>query len=198
MHMTSVDESVLKLLFICARAQNGWKAELVSNSQLREAYDIAKWGPTSMNCQPIRIVFLRSEESKARLKPALAPGNVEKTMTAPVVAIIAYDVNFPEHLPRVFPHNQSARNIFVGNEELTEATAFRNGTLQGGYFILSLRAIGLDVAPMSGFNSVLVDNTFFLGTTYKTNFLCGIGLGDPDKQFRRSPRLEFDEVAEIL
>lgn len=196
--MTLVDESALSVLFTQARAQNGWTSELVSEAQLKAAYDIAKWGPTSMNTQPMRLVFVRSEEAKARLKPALAPGNVEKTMTAPVVAIIAYDTSFHEHLPRLFPHNPNAKNLFAANEAMIHPTAFRNGTLQAAYFLLGLRAGGLDVGPMSGFDPAKVDAEFFAGTSFRSNFLCGIGHGNPAKVFPRSPRFEFEEIAELI
>jgi 3-hydroxypropanoate dehydrogenase len=197
MDMTGIDETAIKLLFTGARAQNGWKSGPVTDAQLKAAYDIAKWGPTSLNTQPMRLVFLRSEEGKSRLKPALAPGNVEKTMTAPVVAIIAYDTNFHSHLPRLFPHNPNVKNAFAADETLIETTAFRNGTLQAAYFLLSLRAIGLDVAPMSGFDGAKVNEEFFRGTTFKVNFICGIGFGDPQKVFPRSPRFDFSEIAQI-
>jgi 3-hydroxypropanoate dehydrogenase len=196
--MAVVDRAALSLLFTEARSQNGWKSEPVTDEQLKAAYDIAKWGPTSMNTQPMRIVFVRSAEGKKRLEPALAPGNVEKTMTAPVVAIIAYDTNFASHLPRTFPHNPNARKMFEGNEGLIQATAFRNGTLQGAYFLLSLRAVGLDAGPMSGFDPAKVDAAFFAGTTFKTNFLCGIGYGNPEKVFARSPRFDFGEVTQFV
>jgi 3-hydroxypropanoate dehydrogenase len=196
--MAVVDHSALSILFTEARAQNGWRPDPVTDMQLAAAYDIAKWGPTSMNTQPMRMTFVRSTEGKERLKPALAPGNVEKTMTAPVVAIIAYDTSFPDYLPRMFPHNPNARNVFAGNDALIQTTAFRNGTLQGAYFILSLRAVGLDVGPMSGFDPAKVDAAFFAGTTFKTNFLCGIGHGNPEKLFKRSPRFDFEEIAQIL
>ena len=135
-----IDEASLGILFTNARAQNAWRTGDVSDAQLQSAYDIAKWGPTSMNTQPMRLLFLRSAEAKARLRPALAPGNVEKTMSAPVVAIIAYDAEFAAHLPRLFPHNPNAQQLFAGNGDLRQATAFRNGTLQGAYFMLGLRA----------------------------------------------------------
>jgi 3-hydroxypropanoate dehydrogenase len=196
--MSVIDDSALKILFTEARAQNGWRAEPVADAQLKTAYDIAKWGPTSLNAQPMRIIFLRSQDGKSRLKPALAPGNVEKTMTAPVVAIIAYDMNFHSHLPRMFAHNPDVKNAFAANKAMIEPTAFRNGTLQAAYFLLALRAIGLDVGPMSGFDAAKVDAEFFGGTTFKVNFLCGIGYGKPEKLFQRSPRFDFAEIAQIV
>jgi 3-hydroxypropanoate dehydrogenase len=191
-------DKTLATLFTEARSQNGWKPEPVSDDDLQAAYEIAKWGPTSMNTQPLRVLLLRSEEAKERLKPALVPGNIEKTMSAPVVAIFAYDTAFHAHLPRIFPHNPAAQSFFAGKEALIEATAFRNGTLQAAYFMLSLRAVGLDVGPMSGFDPAKVDATFFSGSTFKSNFLCGIGHGDPAKVFKRSPRLEFAEICTVL
>jgi 3-hydroxypropanoate dehydrogenase len=196
--MAIVDSNAISILFTEARSQNGWNPDPVSDAQLKAAYDIAKWGPTSMNTQPMRIVILRSLESKERLKPALSPGNVDKTMTAPVVAIIAYDTKFADHLPRTFPHNSNAQKMFIGNESLIQSTAFRNGTLQAAYFLLSLRAVGLEIGPMSGFDPAKVDAAFFPGTSLKVNFLCGIGRGKPEKIFERSPRFDFDEIAQIV
>jgi 3-hydroxypropanoate dehydrogenase len=151
-------------------------------------------GPTSANCSPMRVVFVRSPEGKERLRPALAPGNLEKTMAAPVTAIVATDFEFYEHLPKLFPH-ADARSWFLGNEPLIQATANRNGTLQGAYLILALRAVGLDTGPMSGFDNAKVDAEFFAGTPVKSNFLINIGYGDPSKLFPRSPRFAFDEFA---
>lgn len=194
----STVENTLELLFKEARSQNGWSDEPVSDDALQAAYDIAKWGPTSMNTQPMRLVFLRSAEAKERLKPALAPGNVEKVMAAPVVAIIAYDTQFHTHLPRTFPHSPDAQSRFAANPAMIESTAFRNGSLQGAYFMLALRAVGLDVGPMSGFDTGKVDLEFFADTHWRANFLCGIGKGDPAKLFARLPRLAFDEVTRTL
>ena len=191
-------KATLERLFLAARSQNGWRAEPVPDDALRAAYDIAKWGPTSMNTQPMRLVFLRTTEAKERLKPALSPGNVEKVMTAPVVAIIAHDTQFHTQLPKIFPHNPSAPGMFANNAALGEVTAFRNGSLQGAYFMLALRAVGLDVGPMSGFDAAKVDAEFFADSPWRANFLCGIGYGDPAKVLDRLPRLEFDEVAQWL
>lgn len=196
--MPELDAAARDLLFENARSQNGWQDKPVSDAQLQQIYRIMQFGPTSLNCQPMRILFLRSQEAKERLKPALAPGNVEKTMTAPVVAVVAYDTQFHEHLPRMFPHKPEAQDMFNGKPEFTETTAFRNGSLQGGYFILAVRAAGLDAGPMSGFNNAKVDEEFFPDGRLKSNFLCGIGTGDPGKVFPRSPRLEFEEVATVL
>ncbi|AEG51628.1 NADH dehydrogenase/NAD(P)H nitroreductase rutE [Sphingobium chlorophenolicum L-1] len=196
--MSDVDSSLLKQMFHEARSQNGWSDQPVSDEALAAAYEIAKWGPTSMNTQPMRLLFIRSQEAKERLKPALAPGNVDKVMAAPVVAIVAHDSQFHEHLPRLFPHNPNAPGMFAGNEGLAQATAFRNGTLQGAYFIIALRAVGLDVGPMSGFDPAKVDAEFFAGTTFKSNFLCGIGHGDPAKVMGRLPRFELGEISQTL
>jgi nitroreductase len=164
---------------------------------LMAIYDLMRWGPTSANNSPARILFLTTPEAKDRLKPHLSEGNRAKTMNAPVTAIIGYDVDFPDHLPRLFPHNQDAKNWFK-DPVLREATAFRNGTLQGAYFIIAARAVGLDCGPMSGFDNAGVDKEFFAGTNIKSNFICSLGYGDPSGLFPRSPRLAFDEACKIL
>lgn len=194
----NADEATLQRLFGAARSQNGWRDEPVDDDRLIEAYNVAKWGPTSMNTQPMRLLFLRSLAAKERLKPAMAPTNVDKVMTAPVVAIIAYDLQFHAKLPKVFPHRPEAQQMFSGNQALSDATAIRNGTLQGAYFMLAIRSVGLDVGPMSGFNPALVDAEFFADTSWRVNFICGIGSGEPTKVFDRLPRLDFEEVAQIL
>ena len=188
---------VLAQLFTEARTHNGWRDREVPDALLREAVEISKWGPTSANCSPQRIVFVRSPEAKARLAPALAPGNLEKTMAAPATAILAYDLAFHEHLPRLFPA-ADARSWFVGNAPLIEETAFRNATLQAAYLILALRALGLDTGPMSGFDKAAVDAEFFPGGGVKSNFLLNIGYGEPAKLYPRGPRLAFEEMARIL
>ena len=193
-----IDPGAIQRLFTGARSQNGWLPGAVSDEQLREAYEIAKWGPTSMNTQPMRLLFLRSEAAKERLKPALAPTNIDKVMSAPVVAIIAYDVEFFAHLPKVFPHNPNAQSYFAGNPSAIGPTAFRNGSLQAAYFMLAVRAVGLDVGPMSGFDPAKVDAEFFAGTTLRVNLVCGIGRGDPTKVFDRSPRRAFEDVTRSL
>lgn len=187
----------LDQLFREARTFNAWQDRPVSDELLAEAVDLAKMAPTSVNASPMRIVFVRSAEAKAKLKPALADGNVEKTMAAPVTAIIAHDLEFYESLPKLFPH-ADARAWFVGNDPFIEATAFRNGSLQGAYLILALRALGLDSGAMSGFNNALVDETFFAGTKVKSNFLLNIGYGSQKNLFPRSPRLDFGEIAKIV
>ncbi len=192
-----ITNSVLDQLFLDARSHNAWKSGEVPDAVLQELVDITKMGPTSANCCPARFVFVKSGAAKERLKPHLAPGNVEKTMTAPVCAIIAHDMKFYEHLPQLFPHDD-AKSWFEGNDELIHTTAVRNGTLQGAYFMLAARAIGLDVGAMSGFNNTGVDAEFFPQGHIESNFLCNLGIGDPAGLFDRSPRFDFDEMAEIL
>ncbi|ARN82661.1 malonic semialdehyde reductase [Methylocystis bryophila] len=190
-------KEALEQLFTKARTHNGWREEEVPDALLREAVDIAKWAPTSANSSPMRVLFLRSRQAKQRLAPALMPGNLEKTMAAPAVAIVAYDLNFYEHLPRLYPATD-ARAWFVGNEALIAETAFRNGTLQGAYLLLALRAMGLDCGPMSGFDKAMVDAEFFPEGTVKSNFLINIGYGDATKVYPRGPRFAFEEIARIL
>ena len=191
-----LDAQALDQLFLQARTFNAWLDKPVSDELLAQAVDLAKMGPTSVNCSPLRVVFVRSAEAKAKLKPALSEGNVEKTMAAPVTAIIAHDLAFYEALPRLFPH-MDAKPWFSGNADFAATTAFRNGSLQGAYLILALRALGLDSGAMSGFNNALVDETFFAGTNVKSNFLLNIGYGSQEKLFPRSPRLDFSEIARI-
>jgi len=192
-----LDARALDQLFVEARTFNAWLDKPVSDELLAQAVDLAKMGPTSVNCSPMRVVFVRSAEAKAKLKPALAEGNVEKTMAAPVTAIIAHDLEFYEALPRLFPH-MDAKPWFSGNADFAATTAFRNGSLQGAYLILALRAVGLDSGAMSGFNNALVDETFFAGTSVKSNFLLNIGYGSQEKLFPRSPRFDFSEIAKIV
>ena len=189
--------AVLNQLFLEARTQNNWQYTAVSDEQLKQIVDIAKMGPTSANCSPARFVFVRSAEAKQRLKPALSAGNLDKTMAAPVTVIIAHDLQFFEHLPRLFPH-ADAKSWFTGKPELITSTAFRNGTLQGAYLMLAARALGLDVGAMSGFDNAKVDAEFFPEGTVKSNFLCNIGHGNPEGLFPRSPRFGFDEIAKIV
>ena len=198
--MTSISPAYMDVIFRNARSQNGWQAKPVSDEQLRQLYELMKWAPTTMNTQPARILFLRSREAKERLKPALNPGNVDKTMAAPVTAVIAYDAQFYEQLPRQFPNNPNARAIFAGDDKKAhaETSAFRNGSMQGGYFLLAARSIGLDCGPMSGFNNAKVDAEFFSGTSVKSNFLCNLGYGDAAKVMPRNPRLAFDEACKLL
>jgi 3-hydroxypropanoate dehydrogenase len=193
----ALDQAAFEQLFLEARTQNAWKEGEVSDETLRRLFDIVKMGPTSANCSPARYVFVKSPEAKERLKPHLSGGNLEKTMSAPVTVIIANDVEFYEHLPKLFPHTD-AKSWFTSNDDLIRETAFRNATLQGGYMIIAARALGLDCGPMSGFDQAGVDEEFFKGTTYKSNFLLNLGHGDPSALFPRSPRFEFEDVASIL
>lgn len=194
--MPSLDSAALDLLFREARTHNGWQGRPVPEALLRELWDLVKWGPTSANCLPARLVFVVSPEAKEKLRPCLMEGNLAKTMAAPATAIVGYDLDFPDTLPRLFPHTD-ARSWFVGNEALTETTAFRNSSLQGAYFMLAARALGLDCGPMSGFDAAKVEAAFFPGGRVKANFLCNIGYGDPAQLFPRSPRLDFDEACRI-
>jgi len=187
----------LDTIFRTARTCNRFQARPVSDQTLRELFDLLKMGPTSANSSPARFVFVQSPDAKAKLKPALSAGNMEKTMRAPITAIVGYDTAFYDHLPRLFPH-ADARSWFAGNEKLAEATAFRNGTLQGAYLIIAARAVGLDCGPMSGFNNALVDEAFFAGTSTKSNFLVNLGYGDPEGLLPRNPRFAFDEVCRIV
>jgi len=194
-----LDDPALDTLFRKARTQNGFSGKPVSDAQLRELYELMKWGPTTMNTQPARLVFVRTKAGKDRLAPALSPGNRDKTMAAPVTAIIAYDLQFYENLPRTFPNNPNAKAVFEGEEKAAHVrtTALRNGTLQGAYLILAARALGLDCGPMSGFDNAKVDAAFFPDGRTKSNFLCNLGYGDPSKVFPRNPRLAFDEACTL-
>jgi len=193
-----LSDAALDTLFREARTANGWRDTPVPEATLVALYDLVKWGPTSANIQPLRLKFLTSAAAKERLRPHLSPGNVAKTMAAPVVAILGQDMAFYDHLPRLFPHNPEARGWFAGKPDHIATTALRNASLQGGYFILAARALGLDAGPMSGFDAAGVDAAFWAGTTVKTNFLCNLGHGDPATLFPRSPRFDFAEVCEIL
>jgi 3-hydroxypropanoate dehydrogenase len=186
----------LARLFTGARTHNAFRAKPVPDALLVEALDLAKMGPTAANSQPLRVLFLRSQEAKERLRPALSAGNVAKTMAAPVVAITAYDLEFYERLPFLFPH-ADAKSWFAGNSAFAERTAFQSGTLQVAYLILALRAVGLDAGPMGGFDNAKVDAEFFPDGKVKSNVLINIGYGDDTKLFPRNPRLAFDEMAKI-
>lgn len=191
-----IDPAALATLFTDARTHNAWQAKDVPDSLLREIVELMRWAPTSVNMSPARFVFVKSPEAKAKLKPLLMEGNVEKTMAAPVTAIIGYDLKFYEYLPKLFPA-ADAKSWFVGNDEFAKVSAIRNGTLQGGYFILAARALGLDCGPMSGFDNAGVDAAFFSGTDIKSNFICNLGYGDPKGLYPRAPRFNFDEIARI-
>jgi 3-hydroxypropanoate dehydrogenase len=195
----TLDDAALKLLLLEARTQNGWLPTPVSDDALRRIYDIMKTGPTSANSCPARIVFLRTPEGKARLLPALSPGNVDKTKQAPVTAIIGYDTRFFEWMPtRLFAHRPEMADNYAKNAAFAEITAFRNGTLQGAYFMLTARAVGLDVGGMSGFDNKKVDAEFFPDGRVKSNFLCNLGHGDPAKVLPRLPRLDFGVACTLL
>lgn len=192
-----IDPASADLILREARSFNGWLDQPVADEALIAVYDLMKWGATSANCSPLRIVFVRSDDAKAKLKPALAAGNVDKAMTAPVCALFANDQAFYERLPQLFPH-ADARSWFVGNDDLIAATAMRNGSLQAAYFMIAARAMGLDCCPMSGFDAPAVDAAFFAGTTQTTNFICALGQGDPASIFPRSPRLAFEDACRII
>jgi 3-hydroxypropanoate dehydrogenase len=207
-----IDARALETLFHKARTHSKWQPRPVSDDTLRQLYDTLKWAPTSANAAPARFAFLRSQEAKERLRPALAPMNVEKTMAAPVVAIVAYDLKFYEQLPKLFPHNPGMAKMFQDNPEMVEVTAKRNSSLQGAYLILAARALGLDCGPMSGFDNAKVDEEFFAAGKpcfgcdqeffpeghVKSNFLCNLGYGDPSAVRERLPRLAFGEACSLL
>lgn len=194
---TQIDDRALDTLFRTARTHTAWSDRPVGEDLLRQVWDLARMGPTSANCSPARIVFVVSPAAKDRLRPCLIEGNVAKTMSAPATAIIGHDLAFYERLPELFPHTD-ARAWFVGNQALIDATAFRNGSLQGAYFMLAARALGLDCGPMSGFDNGKVDAAFFAGTTIRSNFLCNLGYGDPAALHPRNRRLDFDEACSIV
>lgn len=192
-----LDQHALDILFNEARTHSKWLDTPVTTEQLRQIYDLMKWGPTSANSSPARLVFVHSQEAKERLAVCMASGNVDKVRAAPVTAIIGMDMEFYEKLPQLFPHTD-ARSWFAGKPKAIEATAFRNGSLQGAYFIIAARALGLDCGPMSGFDEEKVNAAFFAGTSVRANFVCSIGYGDRSKLHPRSPRLSFDEACTII
>ncbi len=194
----AIADAALDQIFRTARSYNGWQDKPVEQDLLLQIYDLLKFGPTSGNGCPARFVFLTSPEGKERLKPCLGEFNVEKVMTAPAVAIIAYDLEFYEKIPELFPHNPEAREWFADDAPLAEETAFRNGSLQGAYMMIAARALGLDCGPMSGFDKAAVDKEFFDGTQWRSNFICGLGYGEPESIFERNPRLKFEDAAQIL
>ena len=208
----TIDDAALDTLFREARTHTKWQARPVADQTLLDLYDLLKWAPTSANAAPARFAFLRSKEAKERLRPALAPGNVEKTMTAPVTVIVAYDLKFYEQLPRLFPQSPGMQQLFLSNPNFVETTAKRNSSLQGAYLILAARALGLDCGPMSGFDNAKVDEEFFAAGKpcfgceqeffpeghVKSNFLCNLGYGDPNGLHPRLPRLPFNEACSLL
>src|SRR5262245_24408920 len=205
-------DEALNQLFLEARTYSGWLDKPITDDLLRRIYELMKWGPTSANGNPARFVFLRSKEAKERLRPSLSPGNVEKTMSAPVTVIVAYDLLFFEKLPKLFPHSPGMRNLFAQNPQLVEDTAKRNSSLQGAYLMIAARALGLDCGPMSGFDNARLDEEFFGASKecegceqeffpaghVKSNFLCNLGYGDESKLFPRSPRLAFNEACTLV
>jgi 3-hydroxypropanoate dehydrogenase len=194
----AVSDEALDAIFRNARTQNKWQDKPVSPALLMAVYDLMRWGPTAANSSPARLLFVASQDAKERLKPHLDAGNRDKTMAAPVTAILGFDLGFPEKLPRLFPNAPGIKDYFADKPELTRTVAFRNASLQGGYFIVAARALGLDCGPMSGFDNDGVDREFFAGTSFKSNFLCSLGYGDPAGVFPRNPRLSFDEACEII
>jgi 3-hydroxypropanoate dehydrogenase len=209
--MEKMTDEALDLIFREARSHNAWLNRTISEDTLRRLYDLAKWGPTSANAGPARFIFIRSQKAKERLRPTLSPGNIAKTMTAPITVIIAYDLKFYEKLPQLFPHNPAMREVFANNPQLIEATAKRNSSLQGAYLMFAARALGLDCGPMSGFDNSTVDEEFFAAGKcqeceqeffpkghVKSNFLCNIGYGDRSQLTPRNPRLEFSEACTVL
>lgn len=192
----SCDASVLDQLFLEARTHNGWRDEPVSDAQLRQLYDLVRMGPTSANCSPARFVFVRTAAGKDKLKPCLSSGNLEKTMSAPVTVIVAYDKAFYEKLPELFPH-ADARSWFTSSPAFAEQTALRNSSMQAAYLILAARAMGLDSGAMSGFDPNKLDEAFFAGTSWTSNLLINLGHGNPEKLFGRLPRLAFEEACQL-
>jgi len=190
-------DATLDQLFREARSQNGWKDTPVSETLIRAIYDLARMGPTSANCSPARFVFCASPQAKEKLGALSSEANKAKILAAPVTVIIGHDMKFYEKIPELFPHNPGARDWFTSSPALAETTAFRNGTLQGAYLMIAARALGLDCGPMSGFNNAKVDELFFAGTDFKSNFICSIGEGDPSKVFGRLPRLSFEDACRI-
>jgi 3-hydroxypropanoate dehydrogenase len=193
-----LDERALAQLFTEARTHHQWQPREVPDELLRRLYDLLKWGPTSANSSPARFVFVKSREAKEKLKPALDPGNVDKTMAAPVTVIVATDTEFYEKMGFLFPHAPEAREWFAGKPEVIATSGLRNGSLQGAYLIMAARALGLDCGPMSGFNAAMVDEAFFAGTPIKSNFLVNLGYGDPAGLRPRGPRFRFDEVCRVV
>lgn len=193
---TPIAKESIDRLFTEARTHHAWLDQPVPDELLRAIYDLAKWGPTSVNASPVRILFVKSKTAKEKLLPALSGSNPEQVRAAPVTAIIAYDEKFYDELPALFPAFD-ARSLFVSNPSLSQQTAFRNSSLQGAYFMLAARALGLDVGPMSGFDNAKVDEAFFTGTSWKSNFLCNVGYGDASGLYPRGPRLDFETAARI-
>lgn len=194
----ALSSEAFEQVFLNARTFNKFTEQEVPDELIAKLYDMMKWAPTSMNCQPGHLVVIKSAEAKARLNPAIAAGNQEKTMGAPATIILATDTQFYDHMPTQFPANPNAKEMFKANNELAEITAFRNCSIQGGYLILAARMLGLDCGPMSGFDNAAVDAEFFADGRYKSNFLINIGYGDSSKNYPRGPRLPLEDAVEIL
>lgn len=193
----AIPDEALDTIFRRARTHRHWRSEPLSPAILMAIYDLMRWGPTSANCSPARVVFVASPDAKERLRPHLLPENVAKTMAAPATAIVGFDLDFASHLPELYPQNPEAKSWF-DNPAIAEQTAFRNGSLQGGYLIIAARALGLDCGPMSGFDNAGVDREFFENSRVKSNFLCNIGHGKPEALHPRGPRLSFDQACRII
>jgi len=193
----AINDEALDIVFRTARSQNAWQDKPVSIAHLMAIYDLLRLGPTSANCSPARFIFLTTADSKARLAQHASRANAPKILKAPVTAIIAFDLDFAKQLPKLFPHDLTAKTWFA-DPDVQQVTAFRNGSIQGAYLIIAARAVGLDCGPMSGFDNAKVDQEFFAGTRLKSNFICGLGYGDPSGVFPRNPRLSFDEACNIL
>jgi len=191
-------QDAIKQLFTEARSQNDWQDVPVSDEQLEQLYDIWKYGPTSANCSPARVVFVRSDEAKKRLIPLLMEGNQKKTLAAPVCAVIGYDEKFYDRIPELFPHDPGARDWFTGSAAFSTETAMRNSSLQGAYLMIAARAMGLDVGPMSGFDMAAVEKAFFPEGGVRVNFLCALGKGKPEAVFERLPRLAFNDACRLV
>ena len=194
----TAEPATLRLLLTEARTINTWTDQEVSVDTLKDIYEIMKMGPTSANSCPARLIFLKSSNAKERLRKALKPNNVDKTMNAPVTVIVGYDIEFWTHAEKTFPQSPATQQAFKDNLSGSQIAAFRNGSLQGAYFIIAARALGLDCGPMSGFDNALVDEEFFAGTTFRSNFLCNLGYGDASATFKRLPRHEFNDVCEVF
>ncbi|MEM9286799.1 MAG: malonic semialdehyde reductase [Pseudomonadota bacterium] len=188
----------LDTLFREARSYNTWADTPISDVNIQAIYELMKWGPTSANCSPARFVWVRSPEAKEKLAACVSQGNTQKVLTASATVIVAHDLEFYERIPELFPHDPGAKDWFSGSAAVAEATAFRNGTLQGAYLMLAARSLGFDCGPMSGFDNAAVDDAFFAGTTVKSNFICAIGKGTTEQLFDRSPRLTFDDANQVL
>jgi 3-hydroxypropanoate dehydrogenase len=191
-----LSQEALEQLFVGARTHHAWTDRPVEDVILRQLYDLMKWGPTSLNSCPVRLLFLKSKAAKEPLIPCLSAGNVSQVQAAPATVVVAHDLGFVETLPRLMPH-MDTRPFFTGKQSLIDVTAFRSGTLQGAYMILAARSLGLDACPMSGFENAKVDEAFFAGTAWRSNFICNLGYGDDSKLYPRAPRLDFDEACRI-